>query len=673
MKVLTTFILFSCCMIVSDVFSQPLTTIPYQAHIEKADEYSATNNYASQLEELEEAYKKRKDKSMIPLMADLNYKLRDYAKAEVLYKRIVDADKSGKNLDAKFKYGRMLKMNGKYAEAAEVMREVKDSDDEVFAPLAILEIKGIFLVQQDTLVQIAVEPAGPKINSKSGEYSPFLFENELYFTSTGMESGAEPSKTYPVKLLKSQKDKENAWGKAVEADALISASSPAIGNVSFSMRDQVMYVTKVTFNGEELETSRVYYCMRDGGSWTDPAIVTGLPDSFIVKNPMPGELYGRDVLFFSSNAPGGKGGYDLFYATKISNGVFDSPVNLGSMVNTVADEVAPFYKDGRLIFASDGLPSMGGYDLYSTDWNGTSWSSPANLGFGFNSPADDLAYMVDEEGYSGFIVSNRVGTTSLKGKTCCDDIFTFQIAKPVVDLDVYVLDENKPLRQGEVSIMEQFKPDTKVTEGKDNNYKFSYELEINKGYFIKAARIGYFPDSAYVKTTDIKNDTAFIVKINLKPKPEIEVISTNQPIRLNSIYYDYNDAKILKASKPDLDYLNELMIQYPDMVIELSSHTDARGNDEFNQKLSQRRAESAKNYLIEKGVVAERIQAVGYGESVLLNNCGNDVKCSEDDHRFNRRTEFKIISGPTSIEIKKQITKERGKVIDTKTIETKAK
>lgn len=89
-------------------------------------------------------------------------------------------------------------------------------------------------------------------------------------------------------------------------------------------------------------------------------------------------------------------------------------------------------------------------------------------------------------------------------------------------------------------------------------------------------------------------DTAFVVKINLVPKPEIEVISTNQPIRLNSIYYDYNDAKILKASKPDLDYLNELMIQYPTMVIELSSHTDSRGNDEFNQKLSQRRAESAK-------------------------------------------------------------------------------
>ena len=104
---------FLICFAIT-LWSQPLTTIPYQAHLEKASEYSETNNYASQLDELEEAYKKKRDKSMIPLMADLNYKLRDYAKAEVLYKRIVDADKSGNNMDARFKYARMLKMNGKY-------------------------------------------------------------------------------------------------------------------------------------------------------------------------------------------------------------------------------------------------------------------------------------------------------------------------------------------------------------------------------------------------------------------------------------------------------------------------------------------------------------------------------------------------------------------------------
>ncbi|MBP9133578.1 MAG: OmpA family protein [Saprospiraceae bacterium] len=671
MKILNAILALLLVMLSGSVFAQPLTSIPFQAHIEKAEEYAETNNLASQLDQLEEAYKKNRDKSMLPLMAELNYKLRDYGKAENLYKRIVDSDKKGTNIEALYMYGKMLKLNGKYAEAAEVFRKIKDGDNDTYANLSILELKGILLAVSSDSTNVTVSSAGPKVNTKSGEYSPFLMENELYFTSSALESGAEPGKDYGVKLLRSQKDKDGGWGKSTEADALITASSPAIGNVAFSVRDQTMFLTKVTFHGEELKTSRVYYSIREGNAWTDPAIVQGLPDSFIVKNPMPGELYGRDVLFFSTDAPGGKGGFDIFYATKISTGVYDSPVNLGSMVNTAGNEITPFYRDGKLIFATDGLPSFGGYDLYSTEWNGTSWSTPVNMGPGYNSSADDMYYMVDDEGYEGLLVSNRVGTTSLRGKTCCDDIFTFSIAKPVVSLDIYVLDENKPLRQGEVTIMEQFKPETKLTEGKDDNYNFAYDLDINKGYFVKVTRIGYFPDSAYIKTLDIKADTIVTLKINLKPKPEIEVVSINQAIRLNNIYYNYNDAKILKAARPDLDYLYELMQQYPDMVIELSSHTDARGNDEFNQKLSQRRADSAKKYLVDKGVPDERIKAVGYGETQLLNKCGNDVKCTEEEHQLNRRTEFKIIAGPTNIEIKKQITKERGKVIETKTIKGK--
>ena len=671
MKILNAILALLLVMLSGSVFAQPLTSIPFQAHIEKAEEYAETNNLASQLDQLEEAYKKNRDKSMLPLMAELNYKLRDYGKAENLYKRIVDSDKKGTNIEALYMYGKMLKLNGKYAEAAEVFRKIKDGDNDTYANLSILELKGILLAVSSDSTNVTVSSAGPKVNTKSGEYSPFLMENELYFTSSALESGAEPGKDYGVKLLRSQKDKDGGWGKSTEADALITASSPAIGNVAFSVRDQTMFLTKVTFHGEELKTSRVYYSIREGNAWTDPAIVQGLPDSFIVKNPMPGELYGRDVLFFSTDAPGGKGGFDIFYATKISTGVYDSPVNLGSMVNTAGNEITPFYRDGKLIFATDGLPSCGGYDLYSTEWNGTSWSTPVKMGPGYYSSADDMYYMVDDEGYEGLLVSNRVGTTSLRGKTCCDDIFTFSIAKPVVSLDIYVLDENKPLRQGEVTIMEQFKPETKLTEGKDDNYNFAYDLDINKGYFVKVTRIGYFPDSAYIKTLDIKADTTVTLKINLKPKPEIEVVSINQAIRLNNIYYNYNDAKILKAARPDLDYLYELMQQYPDMVIELSSHTDARGNDEFNQKLSQRRADSAKKYLVDKGVPDERIKAVGYGETQLLNKCGNDVKCTEEEHQLNRRTEFKIIAGPTNIEIKKQITKERGKVIETKTIKGK--
>ena len=138
-------------------------------------------------------------------------------------------------------------------------------------------------------------------------------------------------------------------------------------------------------------------------------------------------------------------------------------------------------------------------------------------------------------------------------------------------------------------------------------------------------------------------------------EPETRTITINEPIRLNNIYYDLDDDKILLDAEQDLEVILDLMDEYPTMVIELSSHTDAQGTDGYNQRLSQRRAQSAVDWLIGNGVNPDRMQAVGYGETQILNRCVNGVKCTDDQHRFNRRTEFKIIAGPTSIEIKQEV------------------
>ena len=233
MKILNAILALLLVMLSGSVFAQPLTSIPFQAHIEKAEEYAETNNLASQLDQLEEAYKKNRDKSMLPLMAELNYKLRDYGKAENLYKRIVDSDKKGTNIEALYMYGKMLKLNGKYAEAAEVFRKIKDGDNDTYANLSILELKGILLAVSSDSTNVTVSSAGPKVNTKSGEYSPFLMENELYFTSSALESGAEPGKDYGVKLLRSQKDKDGGWGKSTEADALILSACCGSGTLNF--------------------------------------------------------------------------------------------------------------------------------------------------------------------------------------------------------------------------------------------------------------------------------------------------------------------------------------------------------------------------------------------------------------------------------------------------------
>ena len=130
-------------------------------------------------------------------------------------------------------------------------------------------------------------------------------------------------------------------------------------------------------------------------------------------------------------------------------------------------------------------------------------------------------------------------------------------------------------------------------------------------------------------------------------------LTLNQPIRLANIYYDFDDDKILQDAEPDLQYILDLMKDYPEMVVELGSHTDARGKDSYNQVLSQRRAQSAVNWIAARGIEGGRLKAVGYGEQQILNQCVNNVRCSDDEHRFNRRTEFKILEGPTTIQVKK--------------------
>lgn len=655
-----------------NIISQPLTKIPFQAHLEKAAEYAEQNNYYSQLEELEEAYKQKRDFSLIPIMADLNYKLRDYARAENYYKRIVDRDKDGKNIEALYKYGKMIKMNGRYDEALPILNQVTNSGEEPWSTLSQLAVAGIEMARKtDSIPDLSVAPASKQINTRSGEYSPAIQENTLYYTSANRSAKDELNDVYPVNVYKSIRSEDGVWSKPDLASANLAAAAPVIGNVAIEKNSGTMFLTKAGLKGEEVEYSRIYFSRPEGGEWSEPVKVEGLFDSAIVKNPMPGELYGKEVLFFSSNAPGGQGGFDLYYATKISEGKYDSPVNMGQSINTAQDEITPYYKDGFLVYSSDGLPSYGGLDLFWSEWNGSSWSSPLNMGPGYNSYADDMYFTIDDEGYQGFIVSNREGTISSRSKTCCDDIFQFNIRKPVISTDIFVLDENKPLRGSNFTITDLSKPQEATTEVGEKEYRYQYDLELNKEYLIKVTKPGYYPDSIYIRTNDIGIDTTLTRKINMKPKPEVIVVTLNEPIRLNNIYYDYNDAKILPESEPDLNYLYDIMMEYPTIVIELSSHTDARGGDDFNLKLSQRRAESARNYLIAKGITPERIVAVGYGETQILNKCVNGVKCTDDEHRFNRRTEFKIISGPTSIEIKKQEVRERGKVIKSETIKGK--
>ncbi len=662
------YIIFLFTIATVSLQAQPITSNTYDDMLETADTAVSDKNYYNAIEWYEKAYKEERDPATALAIADLYTLTRNYTRAESWYKRILRRDKEGELVDLRYDYGKVLKAQGKYQEALNELNLAASltEDDELRAEakrlLAGIEMMGDYPENIDAVIEFG----GKEINSASGEYSPVLYDDgSLYFSSFNRrkEIVMDGSEEDPyIKIFKATLNDKGVYDDPEELGQHINRKGWHAGNVSFSPDGRTMYFTRAKFDGNELAESRLFMSSKSDEGWGAARDVTNLNGNFIIKHPVIGELFGRSVIFFVSDMDGGLGGDDIYYATMTGPDEFSAPVNLGENINTVRNEATPFYKDGTLYFSSTGRPGLGGMDIFYSTWDGSEWSDPLNMGFNYNSSYDDMYFYLNKSGNKGFVVSNRPDEDkrNLKGKTCCDDIYTFQIREVVIDLAALVNNEEGPLEGATLELVDLSVDGGNVTSKTNiSGNNFSFLLEPDHNYKVVAVRDGYFPDSVDFNTVGILDDYSVKKSFTLKPRPKpeeiTETIRKNESIRLNSIYYDFDDDKILLDAEPDLEYLVELMNQYPSMVIELSSHTDAQGIKRYNQQLSQRRAESAKVWLMDAGIAEDRVKAVGYGEEFILNRCKDGTRCPDEEHRFNRRTEFKMLEGPDEIEIKSSI------------------
>ncbi len=667
MKVKSVFLFLIGATITSWLHAQPLTEVPVHMMIETAEASLAIPDYYTALEWYENAYKETRDPDIAIKIADLQIKLRDFTRAERWLEKIVEKDQGEKYPMAVFQYARVLKINGNYEAAVDAFNffaglTVPDS----MLALADNEVAGIQLaVQSKPPIDLVVENAGKGVNYSYTDAAPFLgADGKLYFASMRTRelitlNGKEGD--YYLKVYTSEKGKDGDWSAAKPMDTKINREGYHTGNPSMTSDGARMFFTRAVLTGNDLTESKIYMSEGKAQNWGAPIELKGINGNYIAKQATPGNLYGKEVLFFSANIPGGFGGFDIYYSSRITDDTYDIPVNLGATVNSPGDEETPFFLNNKLYFSSTGHPGLGCFDIFRSDWDGQHWGKVENLGAGYNSSYDDLSFTVNEDGKVGFLVSNRPDeeSRSLKSKTCCDDIYQFHIRDIVIDLMASVYEGNVPLLGAKITLFELDRGKTGKSSQQTNtkSHDFQFPLDQDKAYKALVERDGYTPAEFEFNTVGmIENNTIKrIIKLTKKPeaKSETEIVTINEPIRLNNIYYDFDDDKILPDAETDLNFLLGLMKQYPDMVIELSSHTDAQGNDAYNERLSQRRAQSAKNWLTARGISEKRIEAVGYGESQILNHCINGIDCTDDEHRFNRRTEFKIIAGPTTIEVKK--------------------
>ena len=407
----------------------------------------------------------------------------------------------------------------------------------------------------------------------------------------------------------------------------------------------------------------LYISKKSANTWSEPERLS-ISDS-LAWDGSPCFSADERTLYFSSNRRGGKGGVDLYRVPIDNSGRFGRPINLGSTINTPGDELFPYVSaNGKLYFSSDGHPSIGGLDLFVASRNETE-IVVEHLGVPINSIGDDFAISFSDS-TQGYISSNRPGG---KGD---DDIYFFKSTgsedrwwttapPPVIDtlnkkivnyfVQVKVVDPSgNPIDSVKINVR---KNGQTLSNEKTNKKGFIELIDLaendelvfkcDKEDFI-TVRSSFSMEGKTIPESLLKKemtDTTFQVTITMD-RPEIGK-EISKLYEINSIYYDLDKADIRPDAAEELDKIVQFLSDNTQMNLELGAHTDARASTGYNLKLSQRRAESAVNYIIRRGITKDRIKPKGYGESQLINECSDGVECPEEMHQQNRRTEFKII------------------------------
>jgi outer membrane protein OmpA-like peptidoglycan-associated protein/tetratricopeptide (TPR) repeat protein len=350
-----------------------------------------------------------------------------------------------------------------------------------------------------------------------------------------------------------------------------------------------------------------------------------------------------EMMVFASDKPDGKGGSDL-YLSFYSNDQWGEPINMGKSINTEKNESFPFLlSEDTLYFSSEGHNSYGGLDIYYSTFNGSKWTTPRNLLFPLNSYKDDFAISFKSDKKSGYISSNRKDL---------DQIYSFTMNRPSFRIEGLVINKStqKPMPSIKITLTHRkTKKDSIVYS--DSEGRFTFPLSSDSKYKIMAEKNGYFVLSYNISTRGRTHSKVFNVVFEMEEivlnkaiKIEEETdLTLSDNTRVKNIYYDFDKWDIRNDAIIELDRLVWLFKDNPNLTIEISSHTDSRGSDEYNLKLSQKRADGVVAYLIDRGVDPKMLIAKGYGESQLVNKCKNDVPCTEEEHQQNRRSEFKVV------------------------------
>ena len=575
------------------------------------------------------------------MLADCYRSMNNEQKATELYAQIIEFD----SIDPvnHYYYGQALRTLGKYAEAKEQF--------QLYARLAPEDPRGQLFAEYSEEIQSWIKKANKNevhsiesINSENSEFSPIVYNDGIVFSSDrDLKKYLNPTYDWTGKpylnffYAKADSTAPSFDPSYYEAESFSNKLNDAYhdGTAVFNSTGTIIYFTrtekeKVARDDDNLFTNKLKLYMSEFADekWSKAEPLGLNNEAYSTGHPA---LSPNDsLLYFASDMPGGLGGTDL-YVAKMTNNGWGEPENLGAKINTIENEMFPYmHKDGTLYFASAGHLGYGGLDIFKSKSENGEWATPENMMAPLNSSYDDFGLTFISGMGVGLFSSDRPGGRG------GDDIYAFE---SLVKIEGKVLGcgeegvECLPLENATIFVLNKT---TNIVTVLKTDAMGRYDLEVSPRteYAIKASKKGFFSDGTSIKT----RNTYFPVRdLKLEKHKEGKVFT------VENIYYDFDKWFIRDDAKPALDNLVRIMQENP-ITVELSSHTDCRGSDTYNLKLSQKRAQAAVDYIIEHGVDATRITAKGYGELMPVNNCVDGVKCTDEEYQANRRTEFKIIS-----------------------------
>lgn len=593
-------------------------------------------------------------------IAPLYLRTHNYPKAELFYSKLIQSKSFKKHPEYLYYLALSEKAQGKYDQAKSNLllfkKKASQVDDPAIKKLYKTELEGceMALAISSEPGEFVVRNIGASVNQPHIEFSPIPYGEEgmIFGSLTEQKERIYDLKSdsieFPRRKLFVAEEIEGDWYKAGLFKGPFYTEDTDIGNGCFSIDSSRFYFTRCKEDEIGKMICRIFVSTKQGGNWSEPELLDEAVnmEGYTSSHPTMGRESKRnyDVIYFVSDREGTKGGMDLWCSVyDARKKVYKKARNCGSRINTPGDEMTPFYdiQTKTLYFASNGQPGYGGFDIFKSTGELSRWENTTNIGADLNSSYDDLDYALKPSGKGGYFVSNRPGGQSLYHPTCCDDIYAFTNTKYIdISTSVCLTDSTgNPINADLVSLYLMDSTGRTLIRTKSNaDGCIRFELRPGMQYEVEGKKEGYYTDKITLSTIGIAQTTRMEKTLSLTQQPK-------EPIVISDIKYDFDSPNLTQRSKNILDTTLVLLFKkYPTLQFEISAHTDSKGSDAYNLKLSQKRAESVVRYLVSKGIPEIQLVPKGYGETKpIAPNEKPDGSDNPEGREKNRRTEFKIL------------------------------